>query len=329
MKTINTLYLIMALIVLFSTVSSKISYASSTAIASLQKVAGKINIKAHGGNKSTIGNSGTLLYPRDLVTSRANSKATIVFRDGTELRLFENSELLIEKAMEVKSEKRSFLYDLTLKAGAIWGNFIHGRQKSRIRTGLATIGVKGTVFRVSEIDEKATISVTEGVVSVDNSVSSVNVQSGKWIKDFSDSDDLKEKVEDIPHKLHLKTENYYLDLNKNKKEIVRLSIQMIDLKKGGNIQRSGPLLLTSNYYNTILPENIRLDANGFTRVPIDILPPATGDQDFDGKIIIRALMDGATFSDVGEGSILLKVEIPGKTRKYIIDANDGNVINVK
>lgn len=302
-------------------------FAVQTAIATLSKVTGKVEVRLAKNKKVTIGRNGLLLYPSDQIATGSNGRVTILFRDGSEIRLFENTQFVIESGHEVPTEKRSFRYKLFMKLGSVWGNFMRGRQKTNIRTPTATIGVKGTTLRISDTKEKgANVSLTEGLITVKNDTSEIELLPGKRIKNFSKRDQLSEKVEDIPSKLFMKTENYQLDFKSTAWQTVRISIQMGNVASGKYVKRPGNVYLRSDYYNVRFPSDVKLDSEGFIRIPVKIGPPRTKDKEFDGKVIIWAVMDEADMDDVGAGNLTLKVKTPGKRRHFQLDADSGDII---
>ena len=68
----------------------------------------------------------------------------------------------------------------------------------------------------------------------------------------------------------------------------------------------------------------QLNQNGTVRIPVQIKPPHPSDRQFDGKIVVWAVMDGANYEDVGEGNLFLNVKMPGKRKEIMIDV-DGRI----
>ena len=178
---------------------------------------------------------------------------------------------------------------------------------------------------MSAEQNKASVSLTEGLIAVENDRSTVELTPGKQIMDITSTDNLSAKIEDIPYKLFVESDRYQLDFNKEKRATIRLSIQLGDVVSGNNIKRSAPLYLKSNYQNVRFPEDVTLNEEGFVRVPIEILAP-TAEAALDGHITVWAVMDDNKSIDVGEGNILIKVKEGKKNRRFRIDAKSGKVI---
>lgn len=299
---------------------------ANTAIASLDQVSGFVEVIAVKDKKILRGKEGLLLFVDDIVRTQVDGVCSIIFRDGSETRLFESTEFLISQSDELKTAERSFRRTILMKVGALWGKFVKGRQNTRIQTSNATIAVKGNVVRIKDDGQEATVSVVEGAVSVENAVSSIVLQAGQQLQPFRKSDHLKEKIMEIPYRLSLISEKYQLGWEDLQEGLFRIQIQMLDILHGNNIKRAGRVYLQSNYYNLALPEDVRLDHNGFARIPVKIQPPYAGDHQFDGKIIIWAVMDGANYNNVGEGSVLINMKMPSKRRHIQVDADSGRIV---
>ncbi|MBF0238278.1 MAG: FecR domain-containing protein [SAR324 cluster bacterium] len=322
--------LILSVVVITITLMTNTLFAQNpTAVATLTKVNGKVEVQISKMNKRTMGREGLLLYQDDTIITGQGGRVTVLFRDGSEIRLFENTQFMIETGKEQETEQRSFRYNFFMKMGSFWGKMQKSRQQTSIKTPTATIGVKGTSLRVSTNETASSIALTEGLISVDNKNSSIELVPGKRVVSISSTDDLSKKIEDIPYKLFITADSYDVDFTKTQQSTIRLSIQLGNVQTGQNLGRSGKLYLRSNYPNIQFPENVELDASGFVRFPIEINSPRYQDQEFDGNVTIWAVPDDAKADDIGEGSILIKIKSASKTRHYHIDGNTGEISPVK
>ena len=149
-----------------------------------------------------------LLYAGNKIRTSGQSKTTVEYRDGSRIRLFQNSEFLLDLSEEQNTSRRTFKYLLTLNNGSLRGRFKKGLQRTKIRTPTALIGVKGTSVRITENNNKVTVSLTEGQVEVSNLSSSTIMNAGQWMPEFGRTDDLSNIVVPIPNLLNLKTDEY-------------------------------------------------------------------------------------------------------------------------
>ena len=101
--------------------------------------------------KGRRGINGMLLFAGDKISTAENSKATIEYRDGSRVRLFQNSQLVLNLSDEQAASKRTFKFQLSLNKGSLRGRFLKGLQRTKIRTPTAQIGVKGTTVRIKAV----------------------------------------------------------------------------------------------------------------------------------------------------------------------------------
>ena len=305
--------------------STQFAPAQSTepAIATLLQVEGAVEAVTAKSPKGRRGINGMLLFAGNKINTAENSKATIEYRDGSRVRLFQNSQLVLNLSEEQATSKRTFKFQLSLNKGSLRGRFLKGLQRTRIRTPTAQIGVKGTSVRIKDNGKRATVSLTEGQVEVSNLSSKTILNPGQWLPDFGRTEDLTEKVAPLPNILHLKTDDYELDFRDGKAKQLKFSVQLQHGISGKSVARSGLVVFESDYYSIRLPKRFMLDKKGFARVLVGIDPPRLTDPGFKGLITIRAFMDQDGFDDVAEGSLVLKILNAGKKRTLLINPEGG------
>jgi hypothetical protein len=292
-------------------------------VASLDRVQGSVEVTDGATQRAVPGRNGLLLRAGDLVVTKEGAKATVKFRDGSEIRLFSNTSFLVEGAKESAANGRSFKFNLFVKVGAIWANFARQRQVAQVNTPTATMGIKGTTLRVVERDDRARVAVTEGLVEVKNDRTTVELAAGKRLPEFSRTDDLPSKVQDIPYKLDVKSETRELNFEGNRPAEAFVSIQLIDIKTGANVARSGAIYMRSNYDRITYPQAPALDQRGSLRVPLVFAPPDASHAALDGNIYVWAVLDTEDADDTGEGRYLFKFKIPPSKERIEVEAETG------
>lgn len=301
---------------------------STTAIASLDQLSGVVQVRIAKNQKTTVGKKGLLLYQKDIVKTGRNGRTTIVFRDGSIIRLFENSQFEIEKAEELPTRQRSFQYKFFMQIGSLWSHLNTGTQKTEFQTPTTTIGVKGTTFRIKEELGKASVLLTEGSISVANDRETVALNAGQQIISFAREDRLGDKIEEIPHRLLVEASEDKIDFGDSEEPLlVRLTLQAYNLVQQQNFHRSLRILFRSDYPNIEFPETVQLDAQGFARVPIRVAPPQKEDHQFDGKVLIWALIDDANSEYIGDGNVTLNITIPPVKKKLRINSKTGEFLS--
>ena len=293
------------------------------AIATLLNVDGTVNVFNEISSKGRYGSHGMLLFAGDKILTSANSKTTVEYRDGSRVRLFQNSTLVLNLSLEQSTIERTFKFQLTLKSGSLRGSFVKGLQSTTIFTPTTVIGIIGTSVRISENDNKATISLTEGQVEVSNHSSKTILNPGQWLNNFDRNTDLTQHVTEIPNLLSLKSAEYELDFRNGKSKQLDFSVKLQNSISGKSVKRSGNVIFKSDYKYIRLPKRFSLNEQGFARVVIGLDPPSITDPEFKGLISIRAFMDGEGFDDVNEGHLVLKILNLGKKRILLIDPDTG------
>lgn len=297
-------------------------------IASLQRVSGQVTVEQARTKARIQGRNGLLLRAGDAVITEAGARASIKFRTGSEVRLFPKTNFVLE-AKEEKGKGRFFNFNLALKIGSIWGNFVKRRQVANISTPTATIGIKGTTLRIVDRNGKARVALTEGLIDVSNDREKVELRPGKRITDFARNESIRDKIEDIPLRLDMKSEKRNLKFPNKRSEEVFMTVQLINIKSGNPIRRSGGLYLRSNYDKIDYPARPALDERGFARVSLKFLPPEAGDAKFNGNVYVWAVMDQENADDTSEGRLLFTIPVPAGGSKIRVDSRSGQTKKVQ
>ena len=294
-------------------------------VASLVNLQGTVKVLTKKSQKFKFAREGMLLFNGNKIITSLNSKTGILYRDGSKVRLFQNSELILNLSEETFNKKRSFKYLLTFKKGALRGRFMKELQNTKIRTPSAIIGIKGTSFRILEKDNNSTVSLTEGMLEVSNLTSKTTIETGQWLSGFEPNSNLAKKVAFLPNILALKTNFYEINFKKGESKQIDLSLQIQNRISEKIINRSGSIILESDYNKIYLPRRIFLNERGFAKILLKIDPPSLNEQNFFGLIKIRAFIDEEGFDDVAEGLLVLKIKNFRKKRTLLLHPDRGIV----
>jgi len=295
-------------------------------VASIKRVKGYVEVKKSTG-KPIAGYKGQVLVDHDVVKTGRNAKATIIFRDGSEIRLFQNTTFVIEKSEEPKDGlRKKFFHNLKLNIGSFWGKFTKGKQRSKIITPTATIGIKGTNVAFSERNDKLSLSLSSGKISVENLDGSMDLQPGKMIKDMTKNGSIKDKVIDLPYVIEIKPDKNSFKIPKpGKEEEIFFTLQLKNINTHSNVNMVGDVYISLDLDKIEFPEDIKLNAGGYQRVRAVVKPFQTADYKT-GQVQIFAAMDGEEFLNVGAGQTTLSYKIPKKITKTIrINVNSGEI----
>ena len=297
-------------------------------VGSLQNLLGRVQVVQKANGETVPGRTGLLLRAGDTIITAEQARATIKFRDGSEVRLFQNTRFVLQGAKESVGSERSFKLDLFLRAGALWGNLAKQRQVAHITTPTVTIGVKGTTLRVSEDAGKGRVALTEGLIEVGNDVKTIDLQAGQRLTEFTRGEDLSLKVQPIPYKVEIKPDKRALTFEKNQPEAVFVNLQLITVATGKEVPRRGKIYFRSNYERVTFPET-ELDERGFARASLRFEPPQPADAELNGSVYVWAVIDQADADDTAEGRALFTIPVPAGQERIRIDSDKGETRRVQ
>ena len=279
---------------------------ASPALAILSRLKGEV--KVGPAKKMTIGFNGRMLRNMYRVRTEKKSGATIFFNDGSEVRLFGSTEITI--GAQKSHNSRWVRYRLVLRSGSFWGNFTRGKNPVEIGGGGMRLQLSDSSLRFTKKKTGNNISVSSGIVKVFNKVSSVKIHTGQRLYHVQITDFLPQKVTLVPNQLKLRIEPSAPTFSTNKTLKLNLHFQVVRLGTDHAVKRSGPVLLTSDYYNMTLPDSIKLNADGQAKTSIEVKPPRSDDRTFEGSVTFNAIIDQYGYDDLKGASLKIKFANP-------------------
>lgn len=146
------------LLSVFCLVLSTASFAAEELVeldAKLEIISGQVKLTRVGSNKTDVIDESCQLYAGDLLETLIDSKATLTYADGTNMRIKERT-LIEVQPMSIRVFK-----------GKTWYKFTKRGTEFRIETPSLVAGIRGTEFEVAVSSRKKTsVSVVEGAVAV-------------------------------------------------------------------------------------------------------------------------------------------------------------------
>ena len=297
---------------------------AADAVASIKSIQGRVEVERE--SRILAGRTGLILYDNDLVLTDYHSKVSIIFRDGSIIRLFPKTKFLIEKSQEAKKGSRKFLHRFMLKVGSLWGKFTQNRQQTTIITPTATAGIKGTNVAFSQRNNAFSVSLSEGSVSIKNEDDEVNLEAGQMIRNLHKNGSVQDKVQSLPYQISIDPGRIeFKPANAGSKVDIFFTVQLLDLKTNQNVQKAGIIHLTSDLDKIEFPNPIQLNDRGYARVmaKVSALEPKDMEQNY---AEILAVMDEEANLDVGAGRTVLWLDTSGKKpQKIKIDVKSGTL----
>jgi len=268
----------------------------------LSQIQGKI--KAGPAKNMMEGTNGMLLRQRHRVKTEKDGKATVYFNDGSEIRLFTDSVLIV--GAKKSRNSRWMRYRLVLLSGSFWGNFVREKNPIEISDGTLRLQLSDASIRFSRKKTGTDISVLKGTVRVFNKSSFVKLHEGQRLYQIQKNDFMPQKVSIIPNQLKLSLGSSEPVFHGDKTIELNLNLQVIRYGSDRAVERPGPVHLWANYYNLEMPDSIHLNIYGNAKAKIKIAPPSSEDRTFGGSVTFHAIMDQKGFEDVRDGKFAVR-----------------------
>jgi hypothetical protein len=164
---------------LSTAIASLVFAANGFAAALVQDVKGDVRTQA-----ATAVEKGQRIVTGATLTTGPNSQVILVFDDGQQVVLNENTQFAItdyQFAKENPQSDRSFFSLLRGAARVVTGALVQrNRGAFEFRTATATIGIRGTDFMLAIVDQPSYLSVLQGEVAATNAAGTVTFGAGTF-----------------------------------------------------------------------------------------------------------------------------------------------------
>jgi ribose/xylose/arabinose/galactoside ABC-type transport system permease subunit len=127
---------------------------------------------------------GEVLRPGDQVITGLASHAFLRFADGSEMRLYQDSEMMVDNIETTQSG--GALTELKVNVGGFFAKvrkMVSRQSKFSVATPLLTLGVRGTAFQMQIGREEGEVAVGEGAVSIKRSMPITEVGLTRYVED--------------------------------------------------------------------------------------------------------------------------------------------------
>jgi len=223
-------------------------------IAVLDEVEGKI--KTARKIKSIDPQGRKILSHGDQVRTGASGRATVIYNDGTRVRIFKNSHLRIEKPKGIGS--------VTIHQGTAWAQVpkrrSNRRTKFRMRTVDAVIGIRGTNLTVNAQRGGGTnVGLSSGAISVQNQSQEVLLSPGQMLEGVGKQSDLKNQIAPMPFALKVHSP---ISLNLHQDQAITVELSLTSRQPGQSLPIGFEVYVTVNHPSAIYNKRVRLDGEG-------------------------------------------------------------------
>ncbi len=156
----------------FAAPRSNASSPARAPLATVQTLIGAASVRPSGARATEPLRVRRALYVGDIVATGASTKLTLLFGDGAQVRLRENTAVQIESPSAARGKANL----LRVLGGEIWARL---RPGNTIGTRTAALGVLGTEIRLATTDDSSTLTVIEGAVDFHNDFGAVKVETNQ------------------------------------------------------------------------------------------------------------------------------------------------------
>ena len=290
------------------------------AVATLYSSTGVVEVTLSKSMRTTQGREGLLLYERDLVRTGVDGKATILFRDGSEIRLFENTEFQIQEASEQGAGERTFRRKLLLRFGALLSNFFGRSDYTVIETPHFQLKPEGTSFHVQVSKEQGSVALFSGKLLVENVRGKALLEPGEAVLGVNRGDTLSNRIEKLNQQLQLQAEPSELVRGRSPQKLV-LRIQARG-REGEGIGAGLPIRILTDGEGVRFSEEMTLDEAGKAEVEVQLLAP--------DRLYRKGLLRFTVMVDDPLGLKISGTEIeirkPGAVKRLEINADTGQIL---
>ena len=164
-------------------IASFLFAAKAFAAATAQEVKGEVRTSVRAEAPTPV-EKGQRVLTGSTVTTGPNSQVVLMFDDGQQVVLNEDTQFFITDYQFVKEDPKSDRSIFTLLRGAartVTGALaLRSREAFELRAPTATIGIRGTDFMVAIVDQPTYLSVLQGEVAATNLAGTATFAAGSY-----------------------------------------------------------------------------------------------------------------------------------------------------
>ena len=230
-----------------------------------------------------------------------NAKILLRFRDGTWLRLFQNSRLFLKTEKTPEGSYQHFQREWVLLQGSLVAGLAGTRQQLVLKIPESfEIRISEGLLGVSNHAEGTSVSLSSGEARVRNALSSVTLKPGQWLNKVATRDPLNLKV--LPVLNILEVEVIQGKAGTDKKDPVNpiLKIQLKRRKSKRQLSLKLPVLLSSNM---AFPQTktLKLNSRGAASMELSDMAFLSDDKGYAERIQLMLSADAPGFEKIGAG----------------------------
>ena len=115
------------------------------------------------------------LVPNDSIKTMADARLYVLFKDDTQLKLADNTTLILKEVTANKEKPGTLKIVLRLESGVVWTKSKSAPDDLIIETPYGTAAIKGTEWVLSVEGSESRVAVMEGNVQLSNTLGTITV----------------------------------------------------------------------------------------------------------------------------------------------------------
>lgn len=263
---------------------------SAQGIAYLEELSGKVQLVRVKALKDDQGRS--ILSDGDKVITGPGGRATVVYANGTSVRVFESTQL--------KVEATSGLMTASLLRGGIWANIPKKTSRTRfaLRTAEAVVGIKGTSLALAADPSGTHVGLSAGVIEVRNGQGKIDLTPGNMLQGVQREGSLQDKVKPLPFHLQIVAPS---SINLAQEASMKVRLRLVS-RDGSPLPQGNLIYIFSNLADMQKPQAMQLDEAGQASFEL-IFPSQQTDQT---ELALQAVMEDRWDVEVGQAVVALQ-----------------------
>ncbi|MBF0380142.1 MAG: FecR domain-containing protein [Magnetococcales bacterium] len=178
LRLIKRIFFLNALFVLLLILGANNSEAGNVLLGTIEKIVGDVRIMS-GSDSFSPAMEGQKFYVGDNIQTLTKSRALLVYKDGAEVKLGDETTIIMDQAQDAKGQKPSNITELSHGSMFI---AVDPTQKTALfvfRSPTAEVGVRGTEFVAVAEDDVSTFMLNRGKLDVSGGDSQFIMNAGE------------------------------------------------------------------------------------------------------------------------------------------------------